>query len=222
MNRLLAALLLLCPGVVPGCVPIPTPPVTQMTEQPSAEVSPLALGQYVAVVPTWSVGAAMQAGDDITAWMADCVAERLRDALPNNRVMTAEEIRDDLFPWFEPKRVPRTDEDVQALIHRPAVASKVGTLGLRYVIDVKGADERVGFDMIGAPVGAGGGRAKHRATAQIIDLRDGSLHAGGTAESVGINLYAYMVVGVALVAPTSFAACHELGDALAEHLRPRI
>ena len=193
-----------------------------MTEPPAAEVSPLALGEFIAVLPIGSAGPAMLGGGDVTQTMADCVTDRLRGELLNNRVMTADEIKNDLFPWFEPKRIPENDEAVQALVRRPAVEAKIRALNLRYVITVKGTDERVALDMIGAPIGAGGGRALHRATARIIDLWDGSLHVGGSAKSAGLDLYAYMVVGVFLLAPTSFAACHELGDALAEHLRPRI
>jgi hypothetical protein len=199
--------------VTAGCVPIPTPAVATLEHAPSAELDPLEVGEAVAV---------MSSRDGATRFIADCVRKDLAGGLRQNRVLTEDEARDAFFPWLEPSQMPRTDEQAQTFITRPAVAAKLQDLRLRYlvVVDVTSSEsEGQGGEALFA--GAAFLKASARAGAQVVDLAGGCCRPGGVADATGIQGYAHvMIYGFIVLSSVEQAACDRLSAALVEELRP--
>jgi hypothetical protein len=195
-----------------ACVPVPTPSVVTLQEPPSADLDPLAAGEAIAVLPN-------REGD--SRFVADCVRSNLSEGLSQNRVLSADEARDALFPWLEPGGVPNNDAAVRTFVARPAVAARLRDLRLRYIAVV---DLRSTGDVEGAEVLLGGasfGKVSAGATAQVVDLDAACCRSGGTATATGIRGHAHVVIyGFILLSAVEEPACDRLSAALLQKLRP--
>jgi hypothetical protein len=198
--------------VMAACIPVPTPSVVTLEEPPSAELARLAAGEAIVVLPN---------RERESQYVADCVREKLAEKLTQNRVLTADEVRDALFPWLEPNRTPRDDAMVQALVARPAVAQALQDLRLRYlvVVDLTSTDDTVGAEVLAA--GGGFSKVSARATAEVVDLEAACCRPGGAASATGLQGYAHvMIYGFILLSAVEGPACDRLGAALVQSLEP--
>jgi hypothetical protein len=194
-------------------VPVPTPPVVSLEEPPNTDLDPLDSGEAIAI---------LAADEKDSLFVTNCVQEQLAEMLPDNRVMTTEEVRDLLFPWLEPGKVPKDDAAAQAFIARPATAAKVRELRLRYLIEIAlvstGTGIGAGFDL----GGFGAGTKSARVSAQVVDLEAGCCRAGGSARATGIVGGAILVWGIWIFPIVEGPACERLSAALVQKLTPRM
>jgi len=199
--------------VVAACVPVPTPPVVSLEQPPSAELDPLEEGEAVAVLPN---------RERESGFAADCVRDKLAQGLPRNRVLTADQARDFLFPWLEPGQVPEDDAEVRVFMARRAVAEKLEGLRLRYLVVVDLSSTGKLEDGVELLIGGFGyGRWSARAIAQVVDLEAACCRRGGTARATGIRGYAHMVFyGVVVLSSIEEPACDRLSAALVQELKP--
>lgn len=71
--------------------------------------------------------------------IAECVSRTVQRTSPSLRFISTQEFRDALFPWFEPGTAPDTLEELALLLNKPLVGERIASLGVRYVIRVRGA-----------------------------------------------------------------------------------
>lgn len=192
-----------------ACVPLPTPPITTLQTAPASELEPLLSGEAMAVL----------AGDEQEDWTTGCLRDELARSLPGARMLSAQEVRDMLFPWLEPTSAPKDDAALAAIIARPAVAERLREERLRYVVVVR---HTAGYETNGAEavlVGASFGQQLDETSARIFDIRSARVLEGGSARAAAVIGHAHVVIyGVVAFSPTERAACHELRDALLKEL----
>jgi hypothetical protein len=155
---------------------------------------------------------------------AECVSDALTEASPTTRVISEEELRSQLFPWFEPATAPRSAQGFRTLLERRLVSEKLGELGVRYIVDVRGSSqERPDRLVIGTPPWALGARWAERDAslrASVWDVKSaelaGELHASASGTFV---IGAVSIVPVYFnPAPTESMVCENIGSELAKFL----
>ncbi len=193
-----------------GCVPVPVPADIEDVDMPFYEEALLAEGEAVTVL---SAAEDRTGRDDI----ADCLREGLQEANPPVRVIPAGAFRDTFFPWFEPGKAPKSEEDWAALLARPLVKARVAELNVRFLLEVHGSHTEGGTKGVEAvAVGAVGAEVRDRVTAKLRDLKRPTSIGAAAVESAGHNVLVHvMIYGIIILPMTETAACRELGRQLA-------
>lgn len=153
----------------------------------------------------------------------ECVGEAIGRGSSGLRVVPNHEFVDALFPWFEPRTAPAETKGLPELMSRPGVAQMIKKKGVRYVIWLDGATDRVGGGgSLSCAAGPGGGGcfgfawwqndAKYEAS--VWDLS--GLEDAGTisADYSGTSFLPAIIVPVPLIARTQAKACKGLSDQL--------
>ena len=71
-----------------------------------------------------------------------CVATDLSKKEKGLRVIPADEFRDVVFPWFEPRVEPEKSTQLAGLLDQPRLAAQLDSIGLRYLVWVDGRTSR--------------------------------------------------------------------------------
>lgn len=198
--------------VAAGCVPVPTPTVSSVTQPPDEAIVRLAAGEAIAV---------LNDGEEDSRYVAVCVQERLARRLDEVRVLDAATAQDTFFPWLEPGRLPTTDSKVAAMLEHAAARERFARERLRYIFTIRLTEESKGDGAEQVLAGAGFWKLTDHASARVIDLEAGCCRPAGTARASGVQGYAHVVQwGFILISRVETAACARLGDALIEVLEP--
>jgi hypothetical protein len=146
---------------------------------------------------------------------ADCVGDALAKASPMTRIVSANEFRSQLFPWFEPKTAPRTADGLQALIDKPLVAKRLRALNVRYVVFVGGSTGAGKHEVTIPPFLLALGVEKETfVRASVWDLKTVAL-AGTVRESASGTFLMFPLI---VPAATESMACANLADELVSFL----
>jgi hypothetical protein len=162
-------------------------------------------------------------GNETEADFISCVGESIGRGSEGLRVVPNTEFVDALFPWFEPRTAPAETKGLPDLMQRPGVPEMIAEKGIRYVIWLDGATDRVaGGGSMSCAAGPGGGgcfgfawwQNDSKYEASVWDLK--GLEDAGTvsADFSGTSFLPAIVVPIPLLARTQSKACRGLADQL--------
>lgn len=150
-----------------------------------------------------------------------CIAKAIASDAPTARALSADTVRDALFPWLEPGTKPHADEDILALAQQPLVQSKLRQLGVRYLVHVGGrrmdGEYRDSFACSGAACGSfATQQLGARLSASIFDLAEGKSLGGASATSTGRAVGVTIgILPIVFYPYTGSRVCTEVGTAIA-------
>ncbi len=146
------------------------------------------------------------------------------------QVIDEQAFLDAMYPWFETSTAPTSVAMLEPLFDNPAVAARLESLGVRYLIWIQGRTETVDKSgSIGCAVGpAGGGcfgfaswddAADYEAALWQLDARAQVGRIGTHTE--GTSYVPALILPVPLLARVRDAACDSMAEQIATHLAPR-
>ena len=162
-------------------------------------------------------------GNETEADFISCVGDSIGRGSDGLRVVPNSEFVDALFPWFEPRTAPAETKSLPDLMQRPGVPEMIAEKGIRYVVWLDGATDRVaGGGSMSCAAGPGGGgcfgfawwQNDSKYEASVWDLK--GLEDAGTvsADFSGTSFLPAIVVPIPLLARTQSKACKGLADQL--------
>ena len=154
----------------------------------------------------------------------DCVKKSITtgsDALP---LGSDTQFMNQLFPWFEPRVAPLSDENLPDLLAKPGVAERVLESGVRYIVWIDGSTELIdGGGQLSCDINIGcfGFNWWEKGAdyeAAIWDLRDAKSMGLITTDVSGRSYMPAVVVPIPLIARTQAAACRGMANSLRDYL----
>jgi hypothetical protein len=139
------------------------------------------------------------------------------------KVISEDDFRDAMFPWFEPRTAPAKSSDFPELMRQPQLASRLNSMGLRYVVWIEGDTDRTdsGGSMTCSVTTAGAGcfgfltwENSSAYEAAIWDIRNGTSAGRISSDAVGTSYMPAVVVPLPLIARVRSSACNTLADQL--------
>ncbi|MFK8016669.1 MAG: hypothetical protein AB8G17_14645 [Gammaproteobacteria bacterium] len=154
----------------------------------------------------------------------DCVKKAITSGSEALPLGSDTEFMDQLFPWFEPRIAPLSDENLPELLAKPGVAERVLESGIRYVIWVDGSTELIdGGGQLSCDINIGcfGFNWWEKGAnyeAAIWDLHDAKSMGLVSTDVSGRSYMPAVVVPIPLIARTQAAACKGMADSLRGYL----
>lgn len=158
----------------------------------------------------------------------NCVNRKVGSGTNGLPVLSEKEFRDALFPWFEPRTAPANASDLPELISQPALAARLESIGLRYLIWVEGSTQRTDSagSMSCSVTTAGAGcfgfltwENDSKYEAQVWDVRTGRQAGKVSSDANGTSYMPAIVVPIPMIARVQQSACSSLGQQLKSFLR---
>jgi hypothetical protein len=152
-----------------------------------------------------------------------CVSDKMGKGGNGVNVISENEFRDALFPWFEPRTAPANTSDLPELMSTPVLAQRLRQLGLRYLVWIDGSTMRTDSagSMTCSVTTAGAGcfgfltwenDSSYEAT--VWDVRSGSAVGRVSSDAIGTSYIPAVVVPVPLIARVQNSACNSLSQQL--------
>ena len=154
---------------------------------------------------------------------ARCVAEALARAHPGATVVPLEQVRDELFPWFEHANLAETSQRMVELMRLPPVREGLAAARLDYVafLHTERSSERnpetIRCDTTFRAPGCSGVRGdaiKSRIQVSVWNLKRYSMSARFETESAGSATFSGVAVPLAAQQSSAGSACARAGDAI--------
>jgi len=167
--------------------------------------------------------ASYHAGNETEDEFVDCVSKTVQKGRHGLNVYPDEKFIDVMFPWFEPRTMPRGPETLPALFERPGLTERLEASGVRYIIWVTGNTEKsASGGSLSCAIAPGGGGCFGLAwweddssyKAAIWDIRAGKSAGEVTAVVHGTSVIPALIIPVPLIARTKSAACKGLAKEL--------
>ncbi len=157
----------------------------------------------------------------------DCIASTLSAGETPIRLVPADEFKDSMYPWFEPRTAPTSADDLVGLFSQPGVRESIEKANVRYIAWINGdtvtTDKGGSFTCTISTFGGGcfGMTYKEEDAsyeAAIWDLR--TLAAAGeiSADANGTSYVAGLILPIPIIARVGNAACKALAAQLKEFL----
>ena len=150
-----------------------------------------------------------------------CVSESLDKGKTRVSFYPGQDFMDDLYPWFEPTIAPLTTEDLPKVLSKPGVSEKIARSGVRYLIWVDGATDRVdgggGLSCAAGPAGAGcfglaWWETDSKYEAAVWDLSDATSAGTISTDVSGRSVMPAIIIPMPFIARTQAAACKGLAN----------
>lgn len=167
--------------------------------------------------------ASYHAGNETEDEFVDCVSKTVQKGRRGLNVFPDEKFIDAMFPWFEPRTMPRGPSALPDLFARPGLTERLEASGVRYIIWVTGDTEQSGSggSLSCAISPAGGGcfglawwEDDSSYEAAIWDIRSGKSAGEVSADVHGTSVIPAVIIPVPLIARTKAAACKGLANEL--------
>jgi hypothetical protein len=155
-----------------------------------------------------------------------CVERAFLRNMPNQRFVDHNAFRDALFPWFEANTAPRTPDELNQLLAKPLVQSRISQLGVGYVIAIAGGTTEKGglrpfaCGYIGGCIGLSWWDRRTNLTVLVWNLEKGGEVGEVEAKASGTAIMPAFLVPIPYIPMTETTACKELGRRLVELLAP--
>lgn len=167
--------------------------------------------------------ASYHTGNETEDEFVDCVSRRMQKGRSGISVYSDEKFVDIMFPWFEPRTMPRGPEALPALFERPGLLERLEASGVRYIVWLTGNTEQsASGGSLSCAIGPGGGGCFGLAwweddstyTAAIWDIRRGTSAGEVSADVHGTSVIPAFFIPIPLIARTKAAACTGLAKEL--------
>jgi len=167
--------------------------------------------------------ASYHAGNETEDEFVDCISKSVQKGRGGLNVYPDEQFIDVMFPWFEPRTMPRSPEALPALFERPGLTERLEDSGVRYIIWVTGDTEKsASGGSLSCAIAPGGGGCFGLAwweddssyKAAIWDIREGKLAGEVSADVHGTSVIPAVIIPVPIIARTKSAACKGLAKEL--------
>ena len=158
------------------------------------------------------------------AGFIDCVKKQITKGAAGVPIGSDRAFMDQLFPWFEPRVAPLSEDNLPELLAKPGVADRIVESGVRYVIWVDGQTEMIdGGGQLSCDINIGcfGFNWWEKGAdyeAAIWDLHDAKSMGLITTDVSGRSYMPAVVVPIPLIARTQAAACEGLATSLKQYL----
>lgn len=155
----------------------------------------------------------------------DCIKKAITSGADPVPIGSDQAFMDKLFPWFEPRIAPLSDENLPDLLAKPGVAERILESGVRYIVWVDGSTELIdGGGQLSCDINIGcfGFNWWEKGAdyeAAIWDLRDAKSMGLISTDVSGRSYMPAVVVPIPLIARTQAAACKGLASSLREYLQ---
>ena len=206
-----AALLVLSTLTLGGCM-------TARVEESKNAATGIRQGERVVILE-----ASYHAGNETEDNFMNCVSKALQRGKNSVEVFPGDEFVDTLYPWLEPRTMPRGPDAMPELMGRPGVEERLRESGVRYIVWVTGDTEKSssGGSLSCAASPAGGGcfgllwwENDSSYEAAIWDLEDGTSAGEVSTDVRGTSVIPALIVPIPLIARTQSAACKGLAQEL--------
>ncbi len=167
--------------------------------------------------------ASYHAGNETEDEFVDCVSDRVQKGRRGINVYPDEKFIDIMFPWFEPRTMPRGPEALPALFERPGLTERLEASGVRYIIWLTGDTEKSSSGgSLSCAIAPGGGGCFGLAwweddsiyKAAIWDIREAKSAGEVSADVHGTSVIPAFFIPVPFIARTKAAACKGLANEL--------
>ncbi len=158
---------------------------------------------------------------------SQCLYGQLRSRASEVNIISENQFKDEMFPWFEPRLAPTRAELVNVLLEEPVIAAKVENLNVRYLVWIHGESEaRNKQGMMTCTLSPAGGGClgvlswdnNSNYEASIWDIREGTPMGVISTEATGTSVVPALGVPLPLIARTKNASCKSLGQQLGDIL----
>ena len=161
--------------------------------------------------------------------LVSCLGRKLSSNIQGLNIINAEEFRDQLYPWFEPRTAPLNMEGFARVLQQPLLTQALKERNIRYMIWIEGATEQI--DSSGSmtctvgPSGAGcfgfgTWEDESRYEASIWDYKNIKEAGRISTDASGTSYMPAIVIPIPLLARVQANACEGLGGQLSEFLQP--
>ena len=167
------------------------------------------------------------AGNRTEEAFVSCVSKKLRSGGKRPNVHPEREFIDELYPWLEPRTMPRESADLSEFMGRPGVGEAIRRKGVRYMVWLSGQTLREGSGgSLSCAAGPGGAgcfgvawwQNNSEYTASVWDMDELSDMGAMKANVRGTSVIPALVIPVPIIARTREKACDSLASQLRDYL----
>ena len=159
----------------------------------------------------------------------DCVSRKMSTGVDRVSMISEQEFRDAVFPWFEPRTAPLNTTDLPALLQEPVLAKRMDEMGLKYLVWLEGSTRRTsqGGSLSCTVTPAGGGcfgflswENDSSYEASIWDTHTAKTAGRISSDAAGTSYMPALVVPIPLIARLQSSACSSLAEQLRLFIQP--
>ena len=156
-----------------------------------------------------------------------CVAKKVGSGKKRPRIHSEREFVDDLYPWMEPRTMPRESADLGEFLARPGVAEAIRRKGVRYMVWLSGQTLREGrggsLSCAAGPGGAGcfgfaWWQNNSEYNASVWDMSNLSDMGAMEANVRGTTMIPAIVIPIPIISRTREKACDSIASQLRDYL----
>ncbi len=156
-----------------------------------------------------------------------CVSKKIRDGGKRPVIHAERQFIDDLYPWLEPRTMPRESADLGDFMARPGVADAIRRKGVRYLVWLSGQTLREGsgggLSCAAGPGGAGcfgvaWWQNNSEYTASVWDINKLSDMGDMKAAARGTSVIPALVIPIPIISRTREKACGSIATQIRDHL----
>lgn len=157
----------------------------------------------------------------------NCLAKAMSRGDSPLTLVSEEEFKDKLYPWFEPRTAPTSADDLTELFTQPGVAEQISNTKVRYLAWIDGntvtIDKGGSFSCTLSSFGAGCFGMSYweedaSYQASIWDLKNLTSAGEISADANGTSYLAGLIIPIPIMARPGNAACKALAKQLKEFL----
>ena len=156
-----------------------------------------------------------------------CVSKKIRSGARRPNVHAEREFVDELYPWLEPRTMPRESSELSDFMQRPGVGEAIRRKGVRYMVWLSGQTLREGSGgSLSCAAGPGGAgcfgvawwQNNSEYTASVWDMTELSDMGEMKANVRGTSVIPALVIPIPVIARTREKACDSLATQLRDYL----
>ena len=158
----------------------------------------------------------------------NCVSRNMGSGSNNVAVISEQQFRDAVFPWFEPRTAPLNTTDLPALLREPVLAERIREIGLKYLVWLEGSTRRTSQGgSLSCTLTPGGGGCFGFLTwendssyeASIWDTHTAKTAGRVSSDAAGTSYMPALVVPIPIIARVQSSACTSLAEQLKQFMQ---
>lgn len=156
-----------------------------------------------------------------------CVSKKIRSGGKRPEIHAERRFIDELYPWLEPRTMPRESADLSDFMARPGVAEAISRKGVRYMVWLSGQTLREGSGgSLSCAAGPGGAgcfgvawwQNNSEYTASVWDISELNDMGEMKANVRGTSVIPALVIPIPIIARTREKACDSIASQISDYL----